>query len=30
MEHPYCSPDLAPNEFCFFPKIESASKGWRL
>jgi hypothetical protein len=27
MEHPYCSPDLAPNEFCFFPKIESASKG---
>jgi hypothetical protein len=29
MEHPLCSPDSAPNNFCFFPKIKSALKGRR-
>jgi hypothetical protein len=27
MEHPYYSPDLAPNDFLLFPKIKSALKG---
>jgi histone-lysine N-methyltransferase SETMAR len=29
MEHPPYSPDLAPNDFCLFPKIKSALKGRR-
>jgi hypothetical protein len=29
MEHPPCSPDLAPNNFWTFPKIKSALKGRR-
>jgi hypothetical protein len=29
MEHPHCSSDLALNDFWPFPKIKSASKGWR-
>jgi hypothetical protein len=27
MEHPSCSPDLAPNDFWLFPKIKIALKG---
>jgi histone-lysine N-methyltransferase SETMAR len=27
VEHPPCSPDLAPNDFWLFPKIKSALKG---
>jgi hypothetical protein len=27
MEHPSCSPDLAPNDFWLFPKIKSTLKG---
>jgi hypothetical protein len=27
MEHPSCSPNLAPNGFWLFPKIRSALKG---
>jgi len=27
VEHPTCSPDMAPNDFWLFPKIESALKG---
>jgi hypothetical protein len=27
MEHPPCSPDLAPNDFWPFPKVKSAFKG---
>jgi transposase len=27
MEHPYYSPDLAPNDLWLFPKIKSALKG---
>jgi hypothetical protein len=29
MEHPPCSPDLAPNDFWQFPKLKSALKGRR-
>jgi hypothetical protein len=29
MEQPTCSPDLAMNDFWLFPKIKSASQGWR-
>jgi hypothetical protein len=29
MEHPSCSPDLAPNDFQLFPRIKSALKGQR-
>jgi transposase len=29
MEHPPCSPDLAPNDFWLFPEIKSALKGRR-
>jgi hypothetical protein len=29
MEHPPSSPDLAPNDFCLFPKLKSALKGRR-
>jgi hypothetical protein len=29
MEHPPCSPDMAPNDFRLFPKIKSAFKGRR-
>jgi histone-lysine N-methyltransferase SETMAR len=29
MEHPPCSPDVAPNDFWLFPKINSALKGRR-
>jgi hypothetical protein len=27
IEYPYCSPDLALNDFWLFPKIKSALKG---
>jgi len=27
LEHPAYSPDLAPNEFCLFPKIKEILKG---
>jgi len=29
MEHPPCSPDLAPNDFWMFPEIKFALKGRR-
>jgi hypothetical protein len=29
MEHPPCSPDMAPNDFRLFPKIKSTIKGQR-
>jgi len=29
LEHPPCSPGLAPNDFWLFPKIKSALKGRR-
>jgi hypothetical protein len=29
MEHPPYTPDLASNDFCPFPKINSAFKVWR-
>jgi hypothetical protein len=29
MEHPPCSPHLAPNDFRLFPKLKSALKGQR-
>ena len=27
LEHPACSPDLAPNDFFLFPKIKEILKG---
>ena len=27
--HPACSPDLAPCDFCMFPKMKLQLKGWR-
>jgi len=27
LEHPACSPDLTPSEFCLFPKIKEILKG---
>jgi hypothetical protein len=30
MEHPPCSPDLALNDLCLFPKTKSALNGRRL
>jgi hypothetical protein len=29
MEHPLCSPDLAPYDFWLFPEIKFALKEWR-
>jgi hypothetical protein len=29
MQHPSCSPDLAPNDFWLFPKLKFALKGRR-
>jgi histone-lysine N-methyltransferase SETMAR len=29
MEHPPCSPNLAPNDFWLFPEIKCALKIWR-
>jgi len=29
LEHPHCSPDLAPNDLWMFPKIKSVLKGLR-
>jgi hypothetical protein len=29
IEHPLCSPDLDPNDFCLFSKIKSIIKGRR-
>jgi hypothetical protein len=28
-DHPQCSPDLAPCDFCLFPKLKTALKGHR-
>jgi histone-lysine N-methyltransferase SETMAR len=30
VQHPSCSPDLAPNDFWLFPKIKFAVKGRRI
>ena len=29
MEHPVCSPDLAPSDFCLFPKLKLFLAGQR-
>jgi histone-lysine N-methyltransferase SETMAR len=30
LEHPPCSPDLAPSDFCLFPKLKLFLAGQRL